>query len=94
MRLYRLYRRVDVNGSSGIGLVAEATVFSSGRCAVSFLPGKVDVSSVSVFDSLEDAQIVHGHGDKAIFVPVSVGEYSGREQEAQVSHVGKRRLAA
>ena len=96
MRLYRLYRKQDVSGASGIGLVAEAIVFSSGRCAVSFLPGKVDVSSVSIFESLEDAQVVHGHGGKSVFIPVSVDEFSGRaqEQEARVSHIGRRRLAA
>lgn len=91
-----MYRKVDVSGSSGVGLVAEAVVFSNGRTAVSFLPGKVDITSVIVYDSLEDAQIVHGHGGKTIFVPVSVGEYSGRtqEQESRRSNIGRRRLAA
>ena len=96
MRLYRLYRREDVSGVSGIGLVAECVVFASGRCVVSFLPGLADVSSVTVYDSLDDAKAIHGHQGRTVFVPVTADEYSGRaqRQEAKVSKIGRRRLAA
>lgn len=78
MRLYRLYRYDDVSGVSGTGLVAEACVFSSGKCAVSFLPGLADVASVTVYDSILEAERIHGHDGRTQFVPVSTAEYAGR----------------
>ncbi len=76
MRLLRLFRQEDVSGRSGVGLVAECVVFSNGRCAVSFLPGKAGVSSVQVYDSLHDAVRLHGHGGLTEFKPVTLREYA------------------
>ena len=76
MRLFRLFRERDVTGCSGVGLVAECVVFSNGRCAVSFLPGKAGISSVQVYDSLDDAVRLHGHGGLTEFLPVTLREYA------------------
>jgi hypothetical protein len=76
VKLLRLFRNEDVSGCSGVGLVAEMCVFSSGRCAVSFLPGKAGVSSVQVYDSVEDAIQLHGHNGLTEFKPVTLREYA------------------
>lgn len=76
MRLFRLFRKQDVSGHSGLGLVAECVVFSNGRAAVSFLPGKAGISSVQVYDSLDDAMKLHGHGGLTDFRPVTLREYA------------------
>lgn len=76
MKLYRLFRQTDVSGVSGVGLVAECVEFSSGKVAVSFLPGIAGVASVTVYNSLVEAERVHGHGGATRFLPVSVAEYS------------------
>lgn len=91
MRLFRLYRRVDVGGRSGIGLVAEGVRFSNGKVAVSFLPGRADVTTVSVYDSMEDVEALHGHEDRTTIVPVSTEQYA--ESRPEKSHIGRRRVA-
>jgi hypothetical protein len=61
MKLFKLVRDEDVSGVSGTGVVAEICVFKSGKVCVSFLPHTANVSNVIVYDSLEDAEKVHGH---------------------------------
>ena len=81
MKLHRLFRERDVSGVSGVGLVAEVVEFSSGKVAVSFLPGLAGVASVTVYESLADAEAVHGHGGASRLIPVSIGEYAASVRE-------------
>lgn len=65
IQTYLLRRTEDVSGVSGIGVVAEAAVFESGKCVVSWL---VPPYSLSIHDTLDAAITVHGHGGKTEFV--------------------------
>lgn len=57
-----MIRDEDVSGISGVGWVADVVEFENGKCVVAWLTRKTgDVASVSVFDSLEEIQRIHGH---------------------------------
>ena len=66
IRVYRIVRHEDESGVSGVGNVAEAAEFENGRVAVSWNVGKV--KSVTVYESIGDAEIIHGHVGKTEFV--------------------------
>lgn len=57
-RMFVLDRQVDATGVSGTGIVAEGVEFSNGKCAVSWL---TDVTSVAVYDGIEQVRSIHGH---------------------------------
>jgi hypothetical protein len=61
MRPFWLQRVEDESGVSGVGLVAEGVVFSSGWCALTWL---TDHASVAFYPSLEVVEAIHGHGGK------------------------------
>ena len=62
MKTFKFYRTKDVSGVSGTGYVAEGVVFDSGKVAISFYPVKPTyVSSVIVFNSMDDVEKIHGH---------------------------------
>lgn len=63
MRKYRLNRLEDETGVSGAGYVAEGYQYDSGICVMKWL---TDTSSVAVYKSIEDVEIIHGHGGKTI----------------------------
>ena len=69
-KLFVLNRLEDATGVSGTGIVAEGVIFSNGKCAVSWL---TDVSSVAVYDSIEDVQAIHGHDGKTVIEQTLVG---------------------
>jgi hypothetical protein len=58
-RRFNLVRHRDITGVSGTGVVAEGVQYSTGKVAVCWLGL---FSSVVVWDSIEDAVRVHGHG--------------------------------
>lgn len=58
MRLFHLVREVDVSGISGTGVVAEGVVFSDGKVALRW---KSRLSSIGIFQSVEDLMNIHGH---------------------------------
>jgi len=60
-RRFVLYRREDVSGLSGEGIVAEGVQFSNGKCALSWLG---PLTSVVVYDDIEVVRKVHGHDGK------------------------------
>lgn len=66
MKLHYLIRDNDPSGVSGVGRVAEVVELENGKVVVAFLPHASDhapeVSSVIVYDSLEDVLEIHGHG--------------------------------
>ena len=59
MRTFYLNRKVDVTGVSGTGKVAEGVVFSNGWVALSWIS---EQRSVTVFASIDEVEVVHGHG--------------------------------
>lgn len=58
MRQFYLVRREDVSGVSGTGVVAEGCVFTNGKVALAWIS---QYRSVTVFDSLEEVEQIHGH---------------------------------
>ena len=58
MMRFVLNRLKDASGISGTGIVAEGVQFSTGKCVLTWL---VLVSSIVVYDSIEDLIAVHGH---------------------------------
>ena len=66
MRTFRLYRKEDPSGVSGIGYVAEGVVFANGWTIICWTI-KPDVPSIVVYSRLEDAIAIHGHEGKTEF---------------------------
>ena len=60
MRRIRLLRETDASGVSGVGVVAEGVVLSSGRVVLEWSTPAAPRSLV-IWDSLADAERVHGH---------------------------------
>jgi hypothetical protein len=58
VRRFRLVREEDVSGVSGTGVVAEGVVFSVGKVALSWCS---PYRSVTIYESLDDLEAVHGH---------------------------------
>ena len=58
MRRFQLFRRQDVSGVSGTGIVAEGVEFSSGMVALNWA-GRL--SSMAFYFSMSDLLRVHGH---------------------------------
>jgi len=63
MKRFMLNRLVDESGVSGTGIVAEGIRFSNGKCVLTWVVG---VSSVVVYDSMEELIAVHGHGGNTV----------------------------
>lgn len=63
MRRFNLVRNEDETGISGTGTVAQGIQFDTGRCAMAWL---TSVSSIAVYDSIEDLVKIHGHGGKTV----------------------------
>ena len=59
-RRFHLFRKVDVSGVSGTGVVAEGAVWSSGAVALHW-PGHP--RATSVWASIHDVMEAHGHED-------------------------------
>lgn len=60
MREFHFQRDHDVSGVSGTGRVAEGVIFEDGKVAIRWLTG--NHKAITIFDSIEDAEAVHGHG--------------------------------
>lgn len=58
-RRFYLYRREDITGISGTGVVAEGIRFVDGTVALRW---RTDKASTVVWASIEDALAIHGHG--------------------------------
>lgn len=59
IRRFHFNRKQDVSGVSGTGRVCEGVQFSDGKCAVRWL---TKTASLEVWDSVDEAIKVHGHG--------------------------------
>ena len=67
MDIYELVRDEDVSGISGTGRVGDVVVFPNGKVVVAWdTPAKI--STVVIYDKLEDAVTIHGHRGKTRFV--------------------------
>lgn len=64
MNTFVLNRTEDETGISGTGIVAEGIEFSNGKVVLCWIVG--DSKSVSVWDCIEDAIAIHGHGGKTL----------------------------
>jgi hypothetical protein len=58
VRRFYFDRQTDVSGTSGIGAVVEGVQLSDGRCVIRWL---TFLSSLSIYDSIDDAIKIHGH---------------------------------
>ena len=68
VKVYEIIRDEDVSGISGTGRVGDVAVFPNGKVVVAWdTPQRI--STVVIYDSLEDAQKIHGHSGKTRFVP-------------------------
>lgn len=63
MRRFNLVRNEDETGVSGTGIVAQGVQFDNGRCAMAWM---TSVSSIAVYDSIEDLVKIHGHNGKTV----------------------------
>jgi hypothetical protein len=61
MRRFFFDRTTDVSGTSGTGPVAEGVQFSDGRVALRWVTSDMPSSTV-LYDSIDDAITIHGHG--------------------------------
>ena len=92
MRQFVLYRHEDESGVSGTGIVAEGVEFSNGKCAMSWCRR---VSSVAMYDSIRELELIHGHsgkseviwvGQELVFDPVSRSPAPNLSESAQLAH--------
>lgn len=61
---FDVFRKEDVFGTSGEGVVAMGAVFPDGHTVVQW---QTSVRSIVVYTSMADALYIHGHGDKTGF---------------------------
>lgn len=68
MKRFNVRRNIDATGNSGTGLIAEGVQFTDGRVAWHWSAdtNALGVTSTIVYDSIEDAITVHGHGGLTI----------------------------
>lgn len=58
MRRFTLVRIEDKTGISGVGIVAEGVVFSTGWVALTWL---TSVNSLAFYPAIENVEAIHGH---------------------------------
>lgn len=63
MRRFKLFRREDQGGVSGVGYVAEGVQFTNGKCVLSWLTAH---TSLAVYDDLKTLETIHGHGGRTV----------------------------
>lgn len=66
MRIYQMVREQDETGNSGTGIVGEVVRFQDGTSVLKWSrdSNALAVSSLVIYQSLEDLLKVHGHGGK------------------------------
>lgn len=63
MRRFRLIRKEDPSGISGIGPVAEGVQFSNGKCALSWT---TKYTSIALYDDIDTLRAIHGHNGATV----------------------------
>lgn len=61
LRRFLLVRHEDETGVSGTGVIAEGVLFISGMAALAW---RTTVSSIGIYQSLDDLMAIHGHNGK------------------------------
>ena len=88
-RRFQLFRREDVNGMSGTGIVAEGIQFRDGRCAYRWL---TEPSTTQLADSIHDIEHIHGHGGRTTIRWLDEDGDDGEKSLAEV-YADRNRLA-
>lgn len=70
-RRFHLQRDEDVSGTSGIGIVAEGCLFSTGKVVINWT---VTYRSVAIYDSLAEMERIHGHQGRTKVIWLDDGE--------------------
>lgn len=65
IKLFQLHRHRDVSGVSGVGIVAEGIVFTTGLVAMSWLSDK---HCVAMYEDIETVERIHGHDGATVVV--------------------------
>lgn len=79
-RRFALQRSLDASGVSGTGLVAYGTVYPTGRTTLFWCSG--EITSVTVYDSPEQVEQIHGHNGSTILVWIDREPAHRREGDA------------
>lgn len=58
-----LNRLEDATGISGTGIIADGVRFRDGKCVLKWRGYQ---SSITIFESLHDLEVIHGHGGKTV----------------------------
>ena len=61
MRIFYLYRKEDVSGLSGTGIVAQGCEFATGTVALVWLTA---YSTITIFPNMKELIALHGHDGK------------------------------
>jgi len=64
MRRFQLYRKRDISGVSGTGIVAEGVLFGNGSVALRWLTN--GVHSIVIHQNVQAMMKVHGHNGATI----------------------------
>ncbi len=73
MKCFQMRRTEDETGVSGIGIVAEGVEFDNGKVALTWLANPL-LTSVAVYDRMDDLILIHGHGGKTTIEVIGGGE--------------------
>lgn len=73
MILFYLNREEDESGVSGTGIVAEGVIFKNGKVAIAWCSAS-GIASVTVYNTINDVEAIHGHKGKTKIVYGSPNE--------------------
>ena len=68
-RRFVLQRAHDETGVSGTGIVAEGTHYTNGKVTLAWVS---EILSVTIYDSVDELDRIHGHGGKTNIVWLDV----------------------
>lgn len=91
-RRFILERTVDVSGVSGTGLVAYGTTYPGGRTTLAWCAS--DVASVTIYDSPEQVEQIHGHGGATVLEWIDDGSATTQARiDAPLATIGEHLVA-
>lgn len=75
MTTFKLFRKEDLTGTSGVGHVASGTILGNGHACVHWVvPANLAdgsqrvIETYTVFKSWQDCILLHGHGGRTVLV--------------------------
>ncbi len=79
MKCFQMRRTEDETGVSGVGIVAEGVEFDNGKVALTWLANPLGrafpaVTSVAIYDRMDDVILIHGHGGKTTIEIIGGGQ--------------------